>query len=51
MSDFVEFGLRTAGRVLDEADRAFHEGLNASDEDVSDARVISESDEPPTTRR
>jgi len=43
-SDVLEFSLRTAGTVLTEAERAFHEGMSEDvDEDVSDARVLSET--------
>lgn len=44
-SDFLEFTLRTAGTVLTEAERAFREGLAEDDDDISDARVLSESRE------
>ena len=51
-SDFLEFSLRTAGTVLTEAERAFHEGLTETDDDdVSDARVLSETKNCDKARR
>ena len=44
-SDFLEFSLRTAGTVLTEAEKAFREGLAEEEDDVSDARVLSETRE------
>lgn len=42
-SDFIEFSLRTAGTVLTEAEKAFREGLTDEEDDVTDARVLSET--------
>ncbi|NNF03842.1 MAG: hypothetical protein HKN17_05185 [Rhodothermales bacterium] len=44
-SDFLEFTLRTAGTLLTEAEKAFREGIAEDEEDISDARVLSETSE------